>query len=113
MGRMGGMRRSPRKKIAVVCVALLSSAIVLGARQMSPLRIVSAGPTGVLTQRSDADQVRIVFSEPMVPIGVLPDRAPSWIHITPAAAGSVYWSGTKTLIFSPDASSPLPFATTF
>src|SRR5207344_614344 len=24
-----------------------------------------------------------------------------------------YWSGTKTLIFSPDASTPLPYATTF
>ena len=27
--------------------------------------------------------------------------------------GSFYWSGTKTLIFSPDASAPLPYATRF
>jgi hypothetical protein len=50
----------------------------------------------------------------MIALGTVPpDTAPSWIHITPAASGSFYWSGTKTLIFSPDASTPLPFATTF
>ena len=31
----------------------------------------------------------------------------------PAVAGSFYWSGTKTLIFSPDGSTPLPYATRF
>ena len=39
--------------------------------------------------------------------------APPWIRITPAVTGSFFWSGTKTLIFSPDGSAPLPYATRF
>lgn len=87
----------------------------LPASSQSPaLRVVSASPTGGLGQLADADEVRIVFSEPMIELGTAPSgAAPKWIHVTPAAPAAFYWSGTKTLMFSPDASTPLPFATRF
>ena len=95
-------------------VAILSLAILPGSGQTPALRIVSASPTGELDQLADAGQIRIIFSEPMVALGsVPPGSAPPWIRMTPAVTGSFFWSGTKTLIFSPDGSTPLPFATRF
>ena len=95
-------------------VAVLSLAVVSVASQEPRLAVTSAGPRGQLAQLADAADIRIVFSEPMVALGAAPaGRAPAWIHITPAIPGGFYWSGTKTLIFSPDASRPLPYATTF
>jgi uncharacterized protein YfaS (alpha-2-macroglobulin family) len=89
-------------------------AAVSASSQIPALRVVSAGPTGELRQLADADDVRIVFSEPMIDLGVVPSgAAPSWMRLTPAVAGTFYWSGTRTLMFSPDANSPLPNATTF
>jgi uncharacterized protein YfaS (alpha-2-macroglobulin family) len=97
---------------AVVAAIVGASLSVSG--QGPALRIVSAAPTGEIGQLADADEVRIVFSEPMVAIGTASTGAPPpWLRMTPAAAGSFYWSGTKTLIFSPDASRPLRHATTF
>ena len=99
---------------ALAIVAILSLAILPGSSQTPALRILSASPTGELDQLADAGQVRIIFSEPMVALGsVPPGTAPPWIRITPAVAGSFFWSGTKTLIFSPDGSAPLPYATRF
>jgi uncharacterized protein YfaS (alpha-2-macroglobulin family) len=93
---------------------MLSWAILPGASQTPALRILSASPTGELSQLADADQIRVVFSEPMVPLGtVAAATAPPWIRMTPAVSGSFFWSGTRTLIFSPDASAPLPHATRF
>ena len=99
---------------AWVVVTILALAGVPGAGQGPSLRVISASPAGELGTLADADQVRIIFSEPMVPIGTVPSGTPpAWISITPAARGSFYWSGTKTLIFSPDAAAPLPYATRF
>ena len=98
---------------SLAAAAALSLAVLSGSAQAPSLRIVSASPTGELGQLSDADQIRIIFSEPMIALGTVPATAPPWIRITPAAPGTFYWSGTKTLIFSPDASTPLPFATLF
>jgi uncharacterized protein YfaS (alpha-2-macroglobulin family) len=36
-----------------------------------------------------------------------------WFHITPAVKGAFRWSGTTTLIFTPDPKTPLPFATKY
>ena len=106
--------RSKSRARTLAAVAALCLSVLSGSAQGPGLRIVSAGPSGELAQLADADQVRIVFSEPMVPLGTIPSNTtPPWIHMTPAAAGTFYWSGTKTLIFSPDTSSPLPFATMF
>ena len=104
--------RSRERRLAAVAALCLS--VLSGSAQAPSLRVVSAGPTGDLTRLADAEQVRIVFSEPMIALGTIPSNTtPPWIRITPAVAGTFYWSGTKTLIFSPDASTPLPFATTF
>ena len=82
------------------------------ASQVPALRIISATPTGELTTLADADQIRILFSEPMVAVGTVPSGTkPEWITMTPALAGSFYWSGTKTLMFSPNIRAPVPYAT--
>jgi uncharacterized protein YfaS (alpha-2-macroglobulin family) len=98
----------------LVLAAVLSVAVVSVSSQSPQLSITSASPRGDLAQRADAGDIRIVFSEPMIALGAAPSgSAPPWFHITPAIPGSFYWSGAKTLIFSPDASTPLPYATTF
>ena len=49
--------------------------------------------TGEVGQLSDADEVRIIFSEPMVALGTVPPgSAPPWLRVTPTAPGSFYWS---------------------
>ncbi len=97
------MLRAGARGLAIVAILFL--AILPGASQGRALTILSASPDGDLTELADAGQIRIVFSEPMVPLGtVLSGAAPPWIRITPAVAGSFFWSGTKTLIFSPDGS---------
>lgn len=82
--------------------------------QRDALRIVSSGPNGVLSQLEQANEIRIVFSEPMVSLGRIPDQvAAPFVRIVPAADGSFRWSGTTLLIFTPDPTQPLPYATNF
>lgn len=77
-----------------------------------PLTVVSAGPTGEVTSLGDAMQIRVEFSQPMVPIGHSPsDVTAPFFEITPSVSGSFRWAGTTTLIFTPDA--PLPYATRY
>ena len=52
----------------------LSLAVLSGSAQAPSLRIVSAGPTGDLARLADAEQVRIVFSEPMIASGTIPRK---------------------------------------
>ncbi|MFN2386589.1 MAG: MG2 domain-containing protein [Thermoanaerobaculia bacterium] len=82
------------------------------ARAAQPLTIVNAGPRGELASVSEASEVRVVFSEPMVALGPIPDpvRAP-FFSVAPAVRGSLRWSGTKTLIFTP--ARALPYGTKF
>ena len=78
------------------------------------LRVVSANPTGEVASLAEANEIRIVFSEPMVALGRIPAAVrPPYVRITPAIAGSFRWSGTTILIFTPDAKPPLPFATRY
>ena len=82
--------------------------------QAVDLRIVQAGPSGEVAQISDANEIRVIFSEPMVALGRIPSNpTPPWIHITPAVPGSFRWSGTTILVFAPDPATPLPHATRF
>src|SRR6185436_18175206 len=75
------------------------------------LTIVKAGPVGEIASLAEANEVRVVFSEPMVAVGKIPkDLAVPWFHIEPAVKGTFRWSGTTTLIFTPAA---LPFATKY
>ena len=74
----------------------------------SPLRVVSAGPTGEVANVAEANEIRVVFSEPMVRAATIPPRtAPAFVHITPAIAGTFRWSGTTILIFTPTRRLPL------
>ena len=61
------------------------------------------GPRGEVGSLAEANEIRIVFSEPMVSLGRIPEteRAP-FFRISPAATGTFRWSGTTTLIFTPD-----------
>jgi hypothetical protein len=78
------------------------------------LRVVSSGPTGEVASLAEANEVRIVFSEPMVVLGRIPDpvQAP-FFRIEPTVRGTFRWSGTTILIFTPDPARPLPFASSY
>ncbi len=50
----------------------------------------------------------------MVALGRIPAVVrPPYVTITPAIPGAFRWSGTTILIFTPDAKTPLPFATRY
>ena len=94
----------------IICLLVLLTAQT--ATQSTTFRILDAGPRGEVAQLSEANTIRIVFSEPMVALGrVPPNVAPPWIHIEPAIRGTWRWSGTTVLMFTPDPATPLPYAT--
>ncbi len=78
------------------------------------LTVVSAGPTGEVASLAEVNEIRIVFSEPMVALGRIPAvvQAP-YVRITPAIPGAFRWSGTTILIFTPAVKPPLPYATRY
>ena len=79
----------PRSALIIALVSLLwtpaSIAAQTPAAQARPLTIVSAGPSGEIAALPEANEIRIVFSEPMVTLGRIPSpvRAP-FVRITPA-----------------------------
>jgi uncharacterized protein YfaS (alpha-2-macroglobulin family) len=78
------------------------------------LSVVSSGPAGEIASLAEANEIRIVFSEPMVTIGRVPAVVrPAYVRITPAIAGAFRWSGTTVLVFTPDPKQPLPYATRY
>ncbi len=98
-------------KRVVVVLALLSLAV---AAQAQKLTIVKAGPIGEVANLAEANEIRVVFSEPMVAVGKIPPNlVVPWFHIAPEVKGTFRWSGTTTLIFTPDEKPPLPFATKY
>jgi alpha-2-macroglobulin len=105
------------RSVLLPLVSLLWSAAPLLAQPAPaarPLTVVSSGPTGEVATLAAANEVRVVFSEPMVTLGQIPSpvRAP-FFRIAPAVAGTFRWSGTTILIFTPDARKPLPLATRY
>ncbi|MEO8482015.1 MAG: MG2 domain-containing protein [Acidobacteriota bacterium] len=105
------MRRSLAPLLTLALVSLLS---LNASTQSAQLRVVTAGPTGEIGQLAEANEIRVIFSEPMVALGRIPaNPTPDWIHIQPAIRGTYRWSGTTILIFTPDPSPPLPYATTY
>ena len=99
--------------LAVVC--LCTSAVHAQSLRPEPgLTIVNAGPQGEVASLAEANEIRIVFSEPMVALGRIPARVqPAFFKIEPAVPGTFRWSGTTILIFTPDAKRPLALATTY
>jgi uncharacterized protein YfaS (alpha-2-macroglobulin family) len=84
------------------------------AAQNAPLTVLEAAPAGRLGQLSEANEIRIIFSEPMVALGRVPSNpAIPWVTISPRLPGAFRWSGTTILIYTPDPATPVPYATTF
>src|SRR5687768_11708919 len=109
------MERSSMRRaiVSLFSLVLIGSSAAL-ALQAPVVRVVSAGPTGELRELTEANEIRIVFSEPMVALGKIPSNpTPSWIRISPAIPGSFRWSGTTILLFTPSASTPVPRATRY
>lgn len=104
------MTRALSAHLAVLLV-LLSS---VGAQAPPELTIVNVGPQGEIASLDEANEIRIVFSEPMVALGRIPEQVSApYVRVTPGIAGTYRWSGTTTLIFTPDPKRPLPFATRY
>ena len=102
------------KRIVSLCLCALLLSIASLQAQTQPLTINNAGPRGEIASLDEANEIRIVFSEPMVALGRIAaqPRVP-FVTIAPAIPGSFRWSGTTILIFTPDPKQPLPYATTF
>src|SRR5438045_1150906 len=103
-----------RHQRAILILLLIQFLLVPAGWSDEKLTIVKAGPVGEVRSLAEANEIRIVFSEPMVALGKIPKVvAAPFFHITPAVKGSFRWSGTTTLIFTPDPKTPLPFATKY
>jgi uncharacterized protein YfaS (alpha-2-macroglobulin family) len=97
-----------RRAVFALALLLLAPSIFAA----NTLRVVSAGPVGETSTLAEANEIRAVFSEPMVVLGRIPQPVTApYFTIEPAVKGTFRWSGTTTLIFTPD--KPLPYATTF
>ena len=55
-----------------VCTLLLAATGLTA--QQAPLRVVSVGPEGPLDSLAQANEIRVVFSEPMVTLGRIPRK---------------------------------------
>jgi len=96
------------KRFAAVLLFIATAA----SAQDKKVSVVKAGPVGELATIAEANEIRVVFSAPMVAVGKIPkDLTIPWFHITPDVKGTFRWSGTTTLIFTP--AQPLPYATKF
>ena len=101
-----------RSRMSVVVLVLFAAAGRPSAQPVGELKIAHAGPVGEIATREQANEVRIVFSEPMVALGRIPQQvSPAFFKIVPAVPGTFRWAGTTTLIFAPAA--PLPHATRY
>ena len=98
----------------IVCLCTAVASAEPAQRATASLSVVSHGPEREIQTIAEAREIRIVFSEPMVALGAIPERVlPSYVHISPALPGTFRWSGTTILIFTADPKRPLPYATTY
>src|SRR5438046_10329272 len=74
-------------------------------QQTPALTVVQSGPTNEIANLREANEIRIVFSEPMVVLGRIPALVTvPHVTIRPALARTYRWSGATILIFTPDQS---------
>jgi alpha-2-macroglobulin len=99
--------------VRLLLMALLAVQAAGSLAQDRPFTITSAAPRGELAQLDDAHEIRLTFSEPMVAVGAPDVTVPSWVRIEPAVPLVASWSGTRTLLLTPDPDSPLPFGTAY
>ncbi len=109
------MRLLQLRVLAVVlCLGLSPNAAAAQTGTAQPLRVLTHGPEGEVASLEEAKEIRVVFSEPMVTLGRIPDRVTApFFRVSPALPGTFRWSGTTILIFTPDPKRPLPFATRY
>ena len=101
-------------RVLPACVWILLCVCSIAYAQAPALTVLRSSPQGEIAGLDEANEIRIVFSEPMVALGRIPDRVTApFVRITPAIQGTFRWSGTTILIFTPDPKQPLPFATTY
>lgn len=99
-----------------VLVCAMATSPLLAAQQAAPapLSVVNAQPTGEIATLAQAAEIRVRFSEAMVPIGRIPDEvAAPFFSMRPAVAGKFRWAGPTILVFTPEAKTPLPHATRY
>ncbi len=108
-GPHANLRRMKRAGLSILLFVCAVSA-----QAADKLTIIKAGPVGEVASLAEANEIRVVFSEPMIVVGKIPKvlEVP-WFHVAPAINGTFRWSGTTTLIFTPDPKTPLPFATKY
>ncbi len=101
-------------KLAILLV-MLSSISAAAQQPTGNLTVVSSGPTGEADSLEQVNEIRIVFSEPMVALGRIPQPVTApFVTIAPAIPGGTFrWSGTTILIYTPDPKRKLPFATRY
>jgi uncharacterized protein YfaS (alpha-2-macroglobulin family) len=93
-------------------LALLT--VAAPAHAQTVLTVVAGQPTGELAKLEQVAEVRVRFSEPMVPIGRLPDQVVvPFFSIRPAVTGTFRWASPTLLVFAPDAKTPLARATRY
>ena len=103
-----------RRRAAALAVVLVTCVLVTDAQTPPSLIVQRAGPNGELAELDQANEIRIVFSEPMVTLGRIPQPVTApFVRIEPAIRGTFRWSGTTILIFTPDPRQPLPYATPY
>src|SRR6266571_2483177 len=85
-GRMGLMRPG-----AWAAVGVLSATLLAGAAELA---VTQAGPVGEIAKLEEANEIRVVFSEPMVALGRIPETAAApFFRIKPEIPGRFRWSG--------------------
>ena len=102
------MRLLQLRVLAVVlCLGLSPNAAAAQTGTAQPLRVLTHGPEGEVASLEEAKEIRVVFSEPMVTLGRIPDRVTApFFRVSPALPGTFRWSGTTILIFTPDPQAP-------
>lgn len=77
--------------------------LVAGTAAAQTLAVERPHPHGEVTDLEQAREVRVTFSEPMIPVGAREVAAgPGWFRIRPALPGKFRWVGTSTLVFEAD-----------
>jgi uncharacterized protein YfaS (alpha-2-macroglobulin family) len=95
-------------------LALFLLAAIAPARAQTALTVISGQPSQEIASLAEAAEIRVRFSEPMVPIGRIPDQvAAPFFSVRPAIAGSFRWAGPTILVFTPAPKISLPYATRY
>src|SRR3954471_2746360 len=101
-------------RIAVAFSLLFSLGAAGWSEAQTRVTVVSGRPAGETSDLGESREVTVVFSEPMVALGRIPNPVTApFFKIQPALPGTFRWSGTSILIFTPDPKVALPFSTRY